>query len=138
MAAGLAAAALSPIVVTAAVSVLELSIPPDTALKSRYRSNGGEKREGTGDSNNNVPALSRGLFIEGFRKCSSGGNILNTIKGATRLACLFSVVGITVLVVGIAVLVVGIAVSVVGIAVLGSRGELTPRAVRFYKYYNIS
>ena len=93
-------------------------MPPNTALKSRYRSDGGEKREGAGDSdNNNVPASSGGLFAEGFHKCSSSGDILNAIKGATRLACLF---------------------LVVGIAVLGSRGELTPRAVKFYKYYNIS
>ena len=113
-------------------------IPPNTALKSRYRSNSGKKREGTSNSNNNGPALSGGLFTEGFRKYSSSSDVLNTIKGATRLACLFLVVGITVLVVGIAVLVVGMAVLVVGIAVLGSRGELTPRAVRFYKYCNIS
>ena len=137
-AAGLVAAASSPIVVAAAVSILKLSMPPNTASKSRYRSNGGEKREGASNSDDNVPALSGGLFTEGFRKYSSGGNVLNAIKGATRLACLFSVVGITVLVVGIAVSVVGIAILVVGIAVLGSRGELIPRAVRFYKYYNIS
>ena len=104
--------------VALAASILKLLIPPNTALKSRYRSNGGKKREGASNSNN-VPALSRGLFIEGFCKCSSGGNILNAIKGATRLACLFLVVGITVLVVGIAILVVGIAVLVVGIAVSG-------------------
>ena len=118
-AAGLAAAALSPIVVAIAASILKLSIPPNTALKSRCRSNGGEKREGTSNSNNNVPASSGGLFIEGFYKCSSSSNVLNAIKGATRLACLFSVVGITILVVGMAVLVVGIAVLVVGIAILG-------------------
>ena len=113
------AAALLPIVVAAAAaSILKLLIPPNTALKSHYRSDGGEKREGTGNSNNNnVPASSRGLFTEGFRKYSSSSDVLNTIKGATRLACLF---------------------LVVGIAVLGLRGELTPRAVRFYKYYNIS
>ena len=102
-----------PIVVTLAVSVLKLLIPPNTALKSYYRSNGGEKREGTGDSNN-VLALSGGLFTEGFRKYSSSGNVLNAIKGATRLAYLFLVVGITILVVGIAILVVGIAILVVG------------------------
>ena len=133
------AAALSPAVVTAVVSILKLLIPPNTALKSHYRSNGSEKREGASNSdNNNVPALSgglftegfykysssgnvpassRGLFTEGFYKYSSGGNIFNAIKGATRLAYLF---------------------LVVGIAILGSRGELTPRAVKFYKYYNIS
>ena len=116
-AAGLAAAASSPAVVAAAASILKLSIPPNTTSKSRYRSDGGEKREGAGDSNNNVPASSGGLFAEGFRKYSSGGNVLNAIKGATRLVCLF---------------------SVVGMAVLGSRGKLTPRAVRFCKYYNIS
>ena len=132
------AAALLPIVVTTAVSVLKLLIPPNAILKSRYRSNGGKKREGASNSNNNVSALSRGLFTEGFCKCSSSGDILNAIKGATRLACLFLVVGITVLVVGMAVLVVGIAILEVGIAVLGSRGELTLRAVRFYKYCNIS
>ena len=112
------AAALSPAVVTAVVSILKLLIPPNTALKSHYRSNGSEKREGASNSdNNNVPALSGGLFTEGFYKYSSGGNIFNAIKGATRLAYLF---------------------LVVGIAILGSRGELTPRAVKFYKYYNIS
>ena len=92
-------------------------MPPNTALKSHYRSNGGKKREGASNSNNNVPALSRGLFTEGFRKYSSSSNVLNAIKGATRLAYLF---------------------SVVGIAVLGLRGKLTPRAIRFYKYCNIS
>ena len=119
MAAGLAAAALSPTVVATAASILKLSMPPNTALKSHYRSNGGEKREGTSNSNNNILALSRGLFTEGFRKYSSSGNVLNAIKGATRLACLFLVVGITILVVGMAISVVGIAVLVVGIAVLG-------------------
>ena len=114
---GLAAAALLPIVVAIAVSILKLLIPPNTALKSYYRSNGGEKREGTSNSNNNVPALSRGLFIEGFRKYFSSSNVLNAIKGATRLAYLF---------------------LVVGIAILGLRGELIPRAIKFYKYYNIS
>ena len=114
---GLASAALSPIVVAIVASILKLLIPPNTALKSYYRSNGGEKREGAGNSNNNVPALSRGLFIEGFRKYSSSSDVLNAIKGATRLAYLF---------------------LVVGIAVLGLQGELTPRAIRFYKYYNIS
>jgi hypothetical protein len=113
---GLAAAALSPTVVAVAASVLKLLIPPNTALKSHYRSNGGERREGAGNSND-VPALSRGLFIEGFYKYSSSGNVLNTIKGATRLAYLF---------------------LVVGMAVLGSRGELISRAIGFYKYYNIS
>ena len=113
------AAALSPVVVAAAVSILKLLMPPNTILKSHYRSNSGKKREGTGNSNNNIPALSGGLFIEGFRKYSSSSNVLNAIKGATRLAYLFSVVGITVLVVGIAILVVGIAVLVVGIAVSG-------------------
>ena len=83
--------------VTAAVSILKLLIPPNTALKSRYRSNGGEKREGASNSNNDVPALSGGLFTKGFRKYSSGGNVLNAIKGATRLAYLFLVVGIAVL-----------------------------------------
>jgi hypothetical protein len=111
------AAALLPIVVTAVASILKLSMPPNTASKSYYRSDGGEKREGASNSDNNVPALSGGLFIEGFRKYSSSSNVLNTIKGATRLAYLF---------------------LVVGIAVLGSRGELIPRAIKFYKYYNIS
>ena len=102
--------------VALAASILKLLIPPNTILKSYYRSNGGEKREGTSNSNN-VPALSRGLYIEGFYKYSSSNNILNAIRGATRLACLF---------------------LVVGIAILGLSGELISRAIRFYKYYNIS
>jgi hypothetical protein len=114
-AAGLAAAALLPIVVAIAASILKLSMPPNTVLKSHYRSNGSERREGTSNSND-VPALSGGLFIKGFRKYSSSGNILNAIKGATRLAYLF---------------------LVVGIAILGLRGELISRAIGFYKYYNI-
>jgi hypothetical protein len=90
-------------------------MPPNAILKSRYRSDGGERREGTGDSDD-VPALSGGLFAEGFRKYSSGGNVLNTIKGATRLVYLF---------------------LVVGIAVLGLWGELTSRAIGFCKYCNV-
>jgi hypothetical protein len=93
---GLAAAALSPVVVAVAASILKLLMPPNTALKSYYRSDGGERREGASNSDN-VLALSGGLFIEGFYKYSSGSNVLNTIKGATRLACLFLVVGIAVL-----------------------------------------
>jgi hypothetical protein len=112
---GLAAAASSPIVVATAASVLKLLMPPNTALKSYYRSDSGERREGASNSNN-VPALSGGLFTEGFRKCSSGGDVLNAIKGATRLACLF---------------------SVVGIAVLGLWGELISRAIGFCKYCNV-
>jgi hypothetical protein len=97
VAVGLAAAALSPIVVATAVSILKLSIPLNTILKSHYRSNSGEKREGASNSNNNILALSGGLFIEGFYKCSSSSNILNAIKGATRLVYLFLVVGIAIL-----------------------------------------
>ena len=112
---GLAAIALPPAVIAPAVSVLKLLIPPDALLKSRYRSNGGKKREYASNSNN-IPALGRGLFIEGFRKYSFSGNILNAIKGATRFVCLF---------------------LVVDIAILGLQGKLILRAIRFYKYYNI-
>ncbi|XTI91389.1 hypothetical protein V2W45_1495134 [Cenococcum geophilum] len=93
---GLVAAASLPIVITLAASVIKLLMPPSASLKSRYRSNGGAKRERAGNSNN-VTVLGRGLFAEGFRKYSSGGNMLNAIKEATRLICLFLVVGMAVL-----------------------------------------
>ena len=87
---------LLSIVVTLVVSILKLLIPLNTLLKSYYRSNSSKKREGTSNSNN-VPVLSRRLFIEGFYKYSSSSNILNAIKGATRLIYLFLVVGIAIL-----------------------------------------
>jgi hypothetical protein len=114
--AGLAAAALLLVVITPAASIFELSMLLDTLLKSHYRSNNGEKRECISNSNN-ILVLGGGLFIKGFYKCFFSGNILNTIKGPTRLIYLF---------------------SVVGIAILNLQSGLTLKAIRFYKYYNIS
>ena len=57
---------------------------------------GGKKREYTSNSNKNIAEGER-LFIKAFYKYSSGSNTLNTIKGASRLATLFLVVGIGVL-----------------------------------------
>ena len=113
---GLVATASPPIVIALAASIFKSLILLDTLLKFHYRSNSSKKRKRISNSNN-IPVLGRGLFIKGFYKCSPSGNILNAIKGLTRLIYLF---------------------LIVGIAILGLRGGLTPRAIRFYKYYNIS
>jgi len=92
----LVAAALLHTVIAPAASIIELLIPPSALLKPRYIFNGGKKIERASNSNN-IAALGRGLFAEGFYKYSSGGNVLNAIKGATRLAYLFLVVSIAIL-----------------------------------------
>ena len=105
---------ISP-VIAPAVSVLRLLMLWDTLLKSSCIYAGGEKRECAGNSDEDA-AKGEGLFVKAFRKYSFGGDAFNAIKGASRLATLF---------------------LVVGIGVLGLWGELTPKVVRFCKYCNM-
>ena len=88
-------------------------------LKSYQIYAGGKKSKGTsksaGNSNNNL-ALGKGLFIKAFCKCFFSSNTFYIIKKANRLVYSSLIVDIT---------------------ILGLQGELMPKTIKFYKYYNM-
>ena len=98
------------------VKFLEILVPLPFLVSSTSTnciSGHSKKKEG---ASNNIQPLGKGLFIKAFYKYFFCGNTFNAIKGATRLAYLF---------------------LVVGIGASGLSGKLIAEAIKLYKYCNI-